>query len=161
MPELRHGKRPAKGAPLVARSAASEKQWAAQVAGLAAQYGWKRCHFHDSRREVRDRQTGERRIIGDKAAKGFPDEHLVHPRFGIVYAELKTDATDSKPDEDQLAWLSAIARGISAVTLGEVAPAGVGRIVVHVWRPRDLAAIVIPTLSGRRDVPRVYGFELQ
>lgn len=159
MPGLQHGKRPAKGAPRVAKSDATEKAWQAQVLDLARQHGWSAWHFHDSRREVVDRPTGRRFIIGDGDAKGFPDLVLAHPRWGLAFVELKTDKTDSKVSDDQLVALRAITSGVAAVVLGETAAAGAGRIIVHVWRPRDLAPVVLPALNGRRDVPRVYGFE--
>lgn len=160
MPGVQYGKRPRKAAPRVAKSTAAEKVWQAEVQRLATQYGWAWWHFHDSRREVKDRATGQSTIIGDKDAKGFPDLHMVHPRFGIIYAELKTDATSSKPDEDQIKALRNIAAGITASVMGETAVAGGGRIIAHLWRPADLAPYVLPALRGSRDVPRFYGFDL-
>lgn len=157
MPGLEHGKRPRKGAPRVAKSDATEKAWQAQVLDAARSLGWTAWHFHDSRRQVE--RDGQKFLVGDNDAKGFPDLVLAHPRWGIAFVELKTDKTDSKVRPDQLVALRAIAAGIAASVLGETAAAGAGRLIVHVWRPRDLAPVVLPALNGRRDVPRVYGFE--
>lgn len=157
---VRYPKRAPKGAPRVAKSTAAEKAWQAKVMQEARGFGWKVWHFHDSRREVTDKTTGASYIIGDKDAAGFPDLHMAHPRLGIIYAELKTDATESKPNDDQLEALRSIAAGVTASVAGEVVPPGAARILVHVWRPRDLATHVLPALRGSRELPRFYGFEV-
>lgn len=155
MPGLQHGKRPR--GPRVARSTASERAWQTEVMRLARLAGWKVWHFHDSRRQVVDTATGQRSIIGDGDAKGFPDLVLAHPRWGLAFVEAKTDQTSSKATDDQIEALEALAAAMAAVVLGDTAAPG-GRIVVHLWRPRDLATVVMPVLQGRRDVPRVYGW---
>lgn len=158
MPGVTHGKRPR--GPRVAKSNATEKAWQAEIKRLALSYGWAYWHFHDSRREVHDEKTGQNYIIGDNDAKSFPDTVLAHPRYGLAFVELKTDQTASKVRPDQLAALRALAGGTAAVVLGETVKPGGGRIVVHVWRPRDLAVYVLPVLQGRSEVPRFYGFEV-
>lgn len=144
----------------MAKSTATEKAWQTHVTGLADQFGWTWWHFHDSRRQITDQATGQKRMIGDAAAAGFPDLVLAHPRYGVAFVELKTDQTESKVRPDQLQALRSLAAGTAAVVLGETASPGAGRIVVHVWRPRDLALYVLPVLQGRSEVPRFYGFEV-
>lgn len=158
MPPLQHGKRP-RGA-RVAKSTVTEKAWQAEIKRLSLMHGWAYWHFHDSRREVHDKSTGRNFIIGDDDAKSFPDTVLAHPRWGLAFVELKTDQTASKVRPDQAEALRAIAAGTAAVVLGDTASGGSGRIVVHVWRPRDMAVMVLPVLQGRSEVPRFYGFEV-
>jgi hypothetical protein len=162
MPNVSYGKR-GDGA-RVAKSDAVEKKWQAQVLGTARSNRWRAWHFHDARREVTDRRTQQRRIIGDGDAKDFPDLVLVHPRFGIGFVELKTDQTASKATPGQLQALTEIAGAAAAVAMGERLPPGGGRIFVHLWRPRDLATVVLPVLQGRagpydEGIPRFYGWD--
>lgn len=86
--------------------ARAEALWAAQVSALALRLGWRRYHTHDSRR----------------SEPGFPDEVLVRSHR-IIFAELKTDAAQSKLTAAQVEWLDAIAAcGLE----------------VYVWRPQHL-----------------------
>lgn len=144
----------------MARSTAAEKVWQAKVMGEARRFGWHVWHFHDSRREVTDKTTGQSTIIGDSDAAGFPDLHMVHPRLGIIYAELKTDQPSSQPSADQLAALRNISAAVAGMVMGETVPPGAGRVLVHLWRPADLAPYVLPALRGSRELPRFYGFEM-
>lgn len=158
MPGLQHGKRPS-GARVAKSDASETKDWQPQVMGLAVQYGWRVAHFHDSRRQVT--RGGATFMVGDEDARGWPDLSMAHHRYGLAFVELKTDQTASKPTKAQLAWLRALAAGTHAAFEGDTVRADTGKVIVHVWRPRDLATIVLPVLQGRpRDVPRFYGFEV-
>lgn len=111
--------RPAK---LTRRDVADDLGWTEadlqrEVLKLAALFGWRAYHTHDSRRSHR----------------GFPDLTLVRPpssgRPGrVIFAELKSDRRESKPTPDQLAWLE---------DLGAVG----GTVEAYLWRPADLQAI--------------------
>lgn len=160
MPPVKHSKRPRKDAPRVARSTAAEKAWQAKVMAEARTFGWHVWHFHDSRREVTDKATGQSTIIGDADALGFPDLNMAHPKLGIIYAELKTDAPSSQASPDQLLSLQRLAAAVTASVMGETVQPGAGRILVHLWRPADLAPYVLPALRGSRALPRFYGFEM-
>lgn len=98
-----------------------ERVFQAQVMELAARFGWRVAHFRPS-------QTRDGRwltaISGDP---GYPDLTLVHPRRGVIFAELKT--ATGRPTREQLRWLEALAYG--------------SRVGTHValWRPDDLQAI--------------------
>lgn len=66
----------------------SEREFQRAVLRLAGLFGWTPYHTHDSRR----------------SNPGFPDLVLVHPRRGVVYAELKSEK--GRPTEDQERWLA-------------------------------------------------------
>lgn len=128
---------------------ATESEWLSGVRKMAGKAGWKTWHFHDSRR-----QAGGR-LVGDGAAAGYPDLTLVHPRHGVGFVELKTDTGRLTPLQKES--LQQIANGLAAVSLdGGVRSSG---LFVHVWRPADLATIVLPVLKGETAIPRVYGWE--
>lgn len=97
----------------------TEKDWQRQVMDLARLRGWDVCHFHDSRRQV---APGV--FIGDSAAAGFPDLVLWHERYGVVFAELKTNRGQLRADQEQ--------------RLYTLQRAGAR---VYVWRPRDVADV--------------------
>lgn len=118
----------------------SEKDFQKAVIEMAERLGWKVAHFHDSRRQVRERD-GKVRTIGDKAAAGFPDLVLVHrgestqtvPRnCRLVFAELKREK--GRPSPAQADWLEALglvlARGGAMIGQEE-------RSSVYLWRPSD------------------------
>jgi hypothetical protein len=81
-----------------------ERKAQATILEVATRLQWRFVHFHDSRRQVVDR-GGEARVIGDAAAKGWPDLTLVRDR--VVYAEVKRQG--EKPRPDQVVWLDALA----------------------------------------------------
>jgi hypothetical protein len=85
----------------------TEKAFTDEVIGLACRLGWMVYHTHDSRR----------------SAAGFPD--LVLVRNVVLFADLKTDAGKTTPDQE--AWLTALRAA------GELA---------EVWRPKDWPAIL-------------------
>lgn len=91
----------------------TEAQFQAAVVDYARRNGWKTCHFHDSRRQVRPGVH-----VGDRDAAGFPD--LVCVRERVVYAELKGPKT--RVSDAQLEWMQALSDA------GEE---------VYLWRPKD------------------------
>ena len=93
----------------------TEAEFQKQVITLAELYGWKVCHFHDSRRQIRPGV-----FIGDKQSKGYPDLTLVHQRHGVAWAELKRERGSLRPE--QVAWIKSLQRA------GQVA---------FVWRPSN------------------------
>lgn len=96
-----------------------EADFQAAVIALARLLGWEVFHLADARREVRRR--GERRLVGDRMAAGWPDLVLAHPRWGVLAArELKADR--GRLTAAQRRWLQVLAA------------CGVD---VGVWRPRD------------------------
>lgn len=103
----------------------TEAQFQAAVIELAERHGWLVAHFADSRRQVRDRRTGEVRLVGDQQAEGFPD--LVLVRSGqVIFAELKRDAGKTTPAQER--WLFEL----SAVEESERE-----RVRARLWRPAD------------------------
>lgn len=128
----------------------SEREFEKALRSDAQRLGWAWWHHHDSRRQVRTRGGGGA-VIGDKAAAGFPDYVFAHSRHGIVFAELKTNATKSKLRPDQERSLDALSAAVAGA-----APRGV---LVHVWRPRDLDDVITPVLNGTWTGPRFYGFD--
>jgi VRR-NUC domain len=106
----------------------SERAFQAAVKDFAVINGWRTAHFHDSRREV-VRQDGSRRVIGDTAARGFPDLVLVRG-VRLIFAELKAEKGRVKPEQQE--WLDALALVQRAVE-GNISE--YDSIEVHVWRP--------------------------
>lgn len=98
--------------------AMSEAQWQATVIDLARTLGWACLHINDSRKEIVDHATHQRRLVGDRDAAGLPDWLLVRER--VVWAELKrqTGVTSARQRE----------------VLGALERAG---SEVYVWRPSD------------------------
>jgi hypothetical protein len=95
----------------------SEREFQRAVMELATRLSWRVGHFHDSRREVR-RRDGSSRVVGDRAARGFPD--LVLARAGrVLFVELKSEKGRVKPEQRE--WMEA---------LGENAG-----VEVYCWRP--------------------------
>lgn len=100
---------------------ASEKLFQDQVVQLARVCGW--LTFHAVPHQVR---PGVWRSDG----RGFPDLVLVHPRHGVLFAELKTLKGRMTPD--QVKWQQNI------LASGHQ---------YHLWRPNDLERIAA-LLSG-------------
>lgn len=121
----------------------TEKQFERAVRELAAAKGWLVAHFSDSRREVVNRRTGERRLVGDSGAKGFPD--LVMARGGrIVFAELK--AAKGRLSGEQKEWLVALGGEFDGSVppdialrfqIGSVQSTSQISKWVRCWRPED------------------------
>lgn len=87
----------------------SEKAFLSQVVHLARLCGWLVYHTHDSRR----------------SAAGFPDLAMVHPAWGLIFAELKADKGRTTKEQD--AWLAALRAAGQRACL---------------WRPADWDTIV-------------------
>ena len=96
----------------------NERQFQAAIIELAKWNGWKVFHplpAQNARGGWRTAQAGD---------IGFPDLVLVHPRRGVIFAELKTAI--GKLSDEQNDWLEALyAAGAEA----------------YVWRPRDIEYI--------------------
>ena len=98
----------------------SEKVFTKNVIDLARKLGWKVCHFHDSRRQVRPRV-----FVGDKDAAGFPDLVLVKNQT-LIFSELKSE--DGVMSQAQKDWYNAL----------DVIQ---GRVYVVVWKTKAMQAI--------------------
>jgi hypothetical protein len=61
--------------------------------------GWMVFHFSDSRKMVR---RGSRYIpVGDPDAKGLPDLIMCHPRWGVVFIEVKKELGKLEPEQEE------------------------------------------------------------
>lgn len=108
---------------------ANEREFTRWVLKQARARGWLAGHL--SNMTVVRRRDGQTLAVPDRNADGFPDLVLVHPAYGLVFAELKMPGR--KPDEAQLRWLIGLRRT---------------GVAVHVWWPRDVDEIV-DLLEGR------------
>lgn len=100
----------------------TEKQWQRHMEELAVFLGYTyRYHTWDSR----------------GSESGFPDLVLVKPDTRVIYFELKTDKSTSKPTQEQVDWVRALR------STG-----------VHAWiiRPRNVD-IVIEIMRGTVPAP--------
>lgn len=103
----------------------TERQWQAQVEGLAAFYGWRSFHAPDNRPNARGRVQ--------RVTRGFPDLFMV--RAGEALAvELKTDT--GRVDPAQREWLADLA--------------DVPGIETYIWRPADFDDAHARLARGRR-----------
>ena len=84
--------------------AVKEKDFQAQLIELIGILGGMVYHAHDSRREVS--RNGERMLVGDKDARGFPDLTIVTRDRRLIFAELKS--TKGRFTEEQRAWLESL-----------------------------------------------------
>ncbi len=103
----------------------TEKDFQAAVIDYAELNKWIVFHVHDSRRQVRDRRTGDDLLVGDWQARGYPDLTLVRPPR-VVFAELKIQPPTSKKGRltaPQQEWADA---------LGQC-----DGVAHYVWRPGD------------------------
>lgn len=126
-----------------ARNAGGELAEAAfqrQVEQLAAFYGWRTYHTHDSRR----------------SAAGFPDLVLVRGPE-LLFAELKTASGRVRPEQE--AWIDAlgyVAGEVNAVVddldrrlEDPLAPEQRPAVEVYIWRPADFDALHARLARGR------------
>ena len=79
----------------------SERDFQAQLIELVEMLGGLTYHAHDSRREVK--RNGERVLVGDVDAKGYPDLTIVTPDRRVLWVELK--AGKKQPTDSQWLWL--------------------------------------------------------
>ena len=89
--------------------ALTEKDLQASIVEAARWFRWHVFHPFDSRR----------------SAAGWPDLSMVHPDYGIVFAELKREG--KHPTSEQVRVLAALARWNSQV---------------YVWRPSNLTDVI-------------------
>lgn len=122
--------------PLKAQSEAAFQQ---QVVNLAAYYGWRTYHTHDSRR----------------SNPGFPDLVLVRPPE-LLFVELKTDKGRVRYQQqdwlDDLATVGqAVARAVAAVHALDEEPKAdqLPAVEAHLWRPQDFDALHTRLARGR------------
>lgn len=112
-----------------------ERAFQTAVIDLARACRWRVAHFHDSRRAVHNRNTGQTTLVGDKDATGFPDLVLVRAPFELIFAELKSDTGRTRPE--QAAWLgdlSAVASLIADLHAHGRMP-GKPTVNVYLWTP--------------------------
>jgi hypothetical protein len=96
-----------------------EEDFLDSVVRLAHLYGWRSFHARPAMTAKGPRTA----VAGDGV--GFPDLVLVHPRHGLICAELKR--VGGRPDPAQEEWRAALlAAGVA----------------VYVWWPTDLERLV-------------------
>ena len=102
--------------------AMTEREWQEQVTDLATLTGWSWAHWRPAMTS-----RGWRTPCSGPIAAGFVDLVLVRPapRAGLLFVELKSDKGALRPEQ----------RSVHDV----LRSAG---LTVHVWRPRDWAAVV-------------------
>lgn len=118
----------------------SERDFTRWVLHEARSRGW--LAAHPGNYQVHSRVIAGQRVLvatADKDAAGLPDLLLVHPDFGVVYAELKMPNKSGRPGElrdEQVIWLR---------TLREAGQR------VYVWGPADQQEIadVLDGLASR------------
>lgn len=130
-----------------AKHAGGEAAFQTQVEQLAAFYGWRTYHTHDSRRST----------------PGFPDLVMVRGPE-LVFAELKTNTGRTTPEQDAwIADLETVSRAV-ALELDErdnarrhtgygTQPAVDPCVDVYVWRPSDWDTLQRRLARGRNLVP--------
>jgi hypothetical protein len=67
--------------------AMGEADWQRTIVDLARTLGWMALHVADSRKEVVDRRTRQRCLVGDRDAAGLPDWLFIRDR--VLFVELK------------------------------------------------------------------------
>lgn len=104
----------------------NETEWQAEFVKLAGMLGWQHMHV---RRSI---GKGKKWVTATNVV-GWPDLTCWHPRRGLIFVELKTDAKGSKttPEQDEV--------HASLRAAGQL---------VFVWRPSDLEEAQ-RVLSGR------------
>ena len=84
--------------------AVKEKDFQAQLMEMVNIFGGMAYHAHDSRREVS--RNGERMLVGDKDARGFPDLTIAMRSGRLIFAELKSKK--GRLSDHQREWLEAL-----------------------------------------------------
>ena len=113
----------------------SERDFQAQLMKVVTMLGGLVYHSHDSRREVVKRD-GERVLVGDADAKGYPDLTIMTADCRLIFAELK--AGKRQPTEAQWVWLRALPDHQA-----------------YLWRPDDLDDAVRIIQVGHREKPGI------
>ena len=108
----------------------TERQWQAQVEGLARFYGWRLFHAPDNRPNARGKVQ--------RVTPGFPDLFMVRDGEALA-VELKTETGRVAPAQRE--WLDALA----------VVPG----IDAYVWRPADFDDAHARLARGRVLIPSV------
>ena len=83
----------------------SEKEFQSTLIDAVQKMGGLAYHAHDSRREVVTKD-GDRILVGDADAKGYPDLTIVTRDKRVIFAELKVGKRE--PTEVQWVWLRAL-----------------------------------------------------
>lgn len=136
----------------------SEVAFQAQVAGLAAFYGWRLYHPPDNRPTT----TRGGRAARQRVEPGFPDLTMIRGPELIV-AELKAERGRLGPGQQE--WLeafgvlaAAVARAVAetegAQAAGYLAVEDLPVVDVYLWRPSDWPAIEARLARGRPLAPK-------
>lgn len=88
------------------------------VLDAAALYGW--LVHHDRPARVKDDDGGDTYRTAVEGDTGFPDLVLAHPRYGVLFVELKSER--GTLSAEQTVWLEALTNGGAHA---------------EVWRPAD------------------------
>lgn len=118
----------------------NEKEFQGQVVEFARLCGWESFHVSDSRK------VAGGRLVGDRSIAGFPDLTLVHQGRGFVFAELKAEKGKLTARQRQVLDLMSSAALVCR-----------GKVRVHVWRPSDMMATIVPLLRDGKG-PVTHGF---
>jgi hypothetical protein len=106
--------------------AINERDYQDRIVELGRTFGWRAAHFGTA-------NTGKGfRTPVRYDGKGFPDLVLVHPKYGVLFRELKTDTTQLSADQE--AWRDSLL------------DAGADW---DIWRPRDMPMIKALLSFGR------------
>lgn len=76
----------------------SEKKVQDDFMADARKLGWTVWHHSDSRKMV-GRGNGRYIPVGDPDARGLPDLIMCHPRWGVVFVEVKKELKDLEPHQ--------------------------------------------------------------
>jgi hypothetical protein len=109
----------------------SEADLQRAVMQLARTLHWKCSHIGDSRKQVRDRQHGHLKLVGDPDAAGMLDLILVRER--VLWIELKDAKNRIRPAQQR--WIDAL------VNAGQE---------VHIWRPADFDSGLVLNVLARK-----------
>ena len=119
--------------------AVTEAEFQRAVIHFAKAAGWNVWHVPDARQQVGGK------LVGARLAAGLPDLVICHDRFGFVFAELKRQK--GRLRDAQRKSLTALAS--AARVCGD-------DVRVHLWRPGDMDAVILPLLRSGEG-PSVYG----
>lgn len=92
----------------------TERSYQSAIVDLAHHFGW---HVHHGLPAQIRPGVWRTHVMGDT---GFPDLVLAHPRYGVLFVEIKT--VRGRLSDGQKSWLEALRSGGAEA---------------HVWRPED------------------------